>query len=119
MGKVTSRLASDRPTGSLPEWMQDWGTNTSLGVGGIQHPGGLRQLIHAGCCGEQPTRRIPARAGSHLPQLLNVSNGFLLVVLQWLEQCSPKGMSASTLRLGGNALLEVGMDAEEAVSKGE
>lgn len=31
MGKVTSRLVSNRPTGSLLEGMLDWGTNTSLG----------------------------------------------------------------------------------------
>lgn len=31
MGKVPSRLVSDRPTGCLLEGMLDWGTNTSLG----------------------------------------------------------------------------------------
>lgn len=40
---------------------------------------------------------------------MQASSGFLLAVLRWPGQCVPEGMSTLALRLGGNALLEVGM----------
>lgn len=77
--------------------MLDWGASTNLGEYSTQEVSDRPSMLAA-----VQNQDSIGHADSPLPRLLNVSKGFLLAVLQWLEQSLPKGMSALAPRLGGN-----------------